>query len=58
MFQIRDATGKMTSLFAMEVQMSTFVIAGSVAMLVGFLSALYPAWRAARINPIDVIRGI
>lgn len=35
------------------------LILGSIAIAVGigFLASLYPAWRAARVNPIDVIRG-
>jgi hypothetical protein len=28
-----------------------------IALSVGFLASLYPAWRVARINPIEVIRA-
>lgn len=29
----------------------------AVALVVGFLASLYPAWKAAKVNPIEVIRG-
>lgn len=44
-------------LFPVEITPQTVVIALAVATLVGFVAALYPAWRASRINAIEVIRG-
>jgi putative ABC transport system permease protein len=40
-------------------QLSTFSILGAVAVsgLIGILFGLLPAWRAARLNPIEVLRS-
>jgi lipoprotein-releasing system permease protein len=56
-FRTRAATGQMIQMFSVELRPSVILGAFSIAMLVGFLAALYPAARAARVNPIDVIRG-
>lgn len=29
----------------------------AIAVVVGFAASLYPAWKAAKVNPIEVIRG-
>jgi ABC-type lipoprotein release transport system permease subunit len=33
------------------------VNAWAIALTIGLVAALYPAWRASRVNAIDVIRG-
>jgi len=52
-----SATGRLVETF--PVDLGPALILGSIAIAVGigFLASLYPAWRAARVNPIDVIRG-
>ncbi|MCB9640163.1 MAG: ABC transporter permease [Myxococcales bacterium] len=56
-FKRRDTMGRLVSVFSVEVKYSLIVTAFLIALLVGFLAALYPAWRASRVNPIEVIRG-
>jgi lipoprotein-releasing system permease protein len=52
-----SATGRVVELFPMNLTsglvVQTLVIAGAT----GFIASLLPAWRAARINPIEVIRA-
>ncbi|MBI2528871.1 MAG: ABC transporter permease [Candidatus Rokubacteria bacterium] len=43
--------------FRVDLRPELFAGAIGVAIVVGLLAALYPAWRAARVNPVDVIRG-
>ncbi|HOT01443.1 MAG TPA: ABC transporter permease [Acidobacteriota bacterium] len=52
-----SATGRLVETFPID--LGPALILGSIAIAVGigFLASLYPAWRAARVNPIDVIRG-
>jgi putative ABC transport system permease protein len=32
------------------------VLAVTVSLIVGVLSSLYPAWKAARMSPIEAVR--
>jgi ABC-type antimicrobial peptide transport system permease subunit len=32
------------------------ILAVSVSIIVGVLSSLYPAWKAARMSPIEAVR--
>jgi putative ABC transport system permease protein len=43
----------------MPAQMSPMIIAISllVSLLTGVLSGFFPAWRAARMNPVDALRN-
>jgi len=50
-------TGRLAPIFPMEVSFRTVVVPVFMAVAVGFLAALYPAWRGSRVNPIDIIRG-
>jgi lipoprotein-releasing system permease protein len=44
---------------AWEVEIRLELVLGAIALAVvlGFLAALYPAWRASRVDPVEVIRG-
>ena len=52
-----SATGRTIEVFPMLLTGGLVATAVAVATGVGFVASLYPAWRAARVNPIDVIRG-
>lgn len=57
-FESRDDAGYTAKTFSIvEINPSIILMAIGIAMLVGFLAALYPAWRAAKVDPIEVIRG-
>lgn len=45
---------------AWEVEIRLELVLGAIglAVVLGFLAALYPAWRASRVDPVEVIRGI
>ena len=34
----------------------TFVVAIGVALMLGVLGGLYPAWRASRLQPVEALR--
>jgi ABC-type lipoprotein release transport system permease subunit len=34
-----------------------FLLGNGLAMAAGLVASVYPAWRASRVNPIEVIRG-
>jgi lipoprotein-releasing system permease protein len=45
------------STFAIYERPLVYVIAIAFAVLVGVLASLVPAWRASRVEPVDVLRG-
>lgn len=51
------STGRTIEVFAIDRRWQTVLGALALAVIVGALSSLYPAWRAAKVNPIEVIRG-
>jgi len=38
------------------ITISSVVLAVTVSLIVGVLSSLYPAWKAARMSPIEAVR--
>lgn len=42
----------------MDWSMGQFVLAGSFALVASTIAALLPAKKAARVNPVDILRGI
>ncbi len=54
---VASATGRMQALFPMDLSPPIVIQALVLATVTGFSASLLPAWRAARINPIEVIRA-
>jgi lipoprotein-releasing system permease protein len=52
-----SATGRLVRLFPMDLNAGTVLGAVAIAVATGFVASILPAWRAARINPIEVIRA-
>ncbi|MFQ3548142.1 MAG: ABC transporter permease [Armatimonadota bacterium] len=58
MRQQASATGRQAEVFPIEIRWQTVLGAMAIAVLIALIASLYPARRAAKVNPIDVIRGI
>ncbi len=52
-----SATGRSVEVFPMALSVQLMITAIGVAIVTGFFASLYPAWRAARVNPIEIIRA-
>jgi lipoprotein-releasing system permease protein len=52
-----SASGRSIELFPVELTPEMVLGAVGLALIVGLLSSLFPAWQAARVDPIEVIRG-
>jgi putative ABC transport system permease protein len=48
---------RLGGLFQPEVTAGLVLEGAAMAMLVGLLAGLYPAWRATRLNPMDLLRS-
>jgi len=57
---LRSASGfgyTKPSTFAIYERPSVYALAFVFAVVVGLLASLVPAWRASRVEPVDVLRG-
>jgi lipoprotein-releasing system permease protein len=52
-----SVTGRMVGMFPMDLTTGIVLQALAIALAIGFVASLYPALRAARVNPIEVIRA-
>lgn len=52
-----SATGLFEEVFPISLTPELILGAMAVAVVVGFLASIYPAWKASKVNPIEVIRG-
>ncbi len=51
-------TGRTQEVFPFALTPELVIRAIVIAVVVGLIASLYPAWRAARVNAIEVIRGV
>ncbi|MGQ9539827.1 MAG: FtsX-like permease family protein [Armatimonadota bacterium] len=53
-----SATGRTAEVFPFDLTPDLVIRAIVIAVVVGVVASWYPAWRAARVNAIEVIRGV
>jgi lipoprotein-releasing system permease protein len=51
-------TGRTAEVFPFNLTADLVIRAIVIAVVVGLIASWYPAWRAARVNAIEVIRGV
>jgi lipoprotein-releasing system permease protein len=54
---ISPNTGRASELFPIALTMGHVLLGNGLAIGAGLMASVYPAWRAAGVNPIEVIRG-
>ncbi len=55
--RLASATGRTVEIFPMRLSVELVVLTVVLATGISLVASLYPAWRAARVDPIEVIRG-
>lgn len=55
---ISATTGRATDLFPVAITLGNFMIGNGLAIATGLLASIYPASRASKVDPIEVIRGL
>lgn len=55
---ISSATGRATDLFPVAVTLGNFLLGNGLAIATGLVASIYPASRASKVDPIEVIRGL
>lgn len=53
-----SATGRTAEVFPFDLTPDLVIRAVVIAVIVGLIASWYPAWRASRVNAIEVIRGV
>jgi len=55
---VSQSTGRASALFPIVKTWGNFLLGNGLAVATGLLASIYPATRAAKVDPIEVIRGV
>ena len=55
---ISTTTGRATDLFPIAITLGNFLLGNGLAIATGLVASIYPASRASKVDPIEVIRGL
>lgn len=55
---VSASTGRTADLFPIVITLGNFLMGNGIAVATGLLASVYPASRAAKVDPIEVIRGV
>lgn len=55
---ISSTTGRATDLFPVAITVGNFMLGNGLAIATGLVASIYPASRASKVDPIEVIRGL
>ncbi len=56
-YRVASSAGRPEQVFPVDLSWQLVLGAIGIAVVIGFMASLYPAWRAGKVNPIEVIRG-